>query len=234
MAKREEDIIGFIEASLDIKGIEARDRARMAFRLALNDLATMREVPWNKVYSTFLLTSGTSIYRVGKDILADNPKIRGISEMWHTDIKERQIFYRVGNEFNMYARGTTETGRPVFWTDLDRSFNVEFYPNPDANYTIWIRFWEALALEDIPEDKDNIVIQRGIMIASQTNAVGESGKSPKFYIAREMFREALKSLEVEGRYDNQGNRFTPDMIIGGGGEGDKGSRASYSNYWGNL
>lgn len=219
-------IIQNIQRNMSLKGVPARDKAKMAYSLAKDAIGRLNTVPWNKITDTFDLTSSKGEYVVGSDILSNHTDIKGIIELWRTDQQSSQVKILSVQEFNAYRRGYTTPGAPTFATlrdNKDRELELEIYPIPNDNYTLWAYLRTPLEVGDIPDDYQDIILWKAIMIANLDNS--------SYYLkAKEMYLEIIDSLRRESYTRWEGTRINPDFPIGGSYSSS--GRPDSGNIWG--
>jgi len=211
--------------NLGLTGQPGMVRAEDALNLAISDIGRLRFTPWNKDTEEVTLLSGTSSYTIGSDILTGISSFRGIVSMWHTD-QRQEIVILNPHEFNSVARGSTETGRPLYATVQDKEQHLEVWPIPDADYTVFTVVRVPLDYDDVPEEYQAMILWRAVM---NENAYDKS--STVYMKARELYAESEAQIESEGFLMYQPNAIEPEYILG---EGDTGRGATDSGKWYNL
>lgn len=211
---------------VNVSGIARRQLAESSYETALKAIGRTSGTPWNKATTTFDLTSGTSEYIIGEDILTDHDNTRGIISLWHTDTREYRIWLYGVEEFNSYARGSDSTGRPYavcIRNNANRQMLLEFYPEPDSDYTIWAHLRMPLALSDIPDEYSDMVAWVGIMHANSAN-------SPYFAKAAREIDRIMDNLIPTDYKSIEATRIIPELQIGG--PNIKHKKNDSGNIWG--
>ena len=126
---------------------------------AVLKMGRMTDADWNRKSVAFTLTSGTSSYKVGSEILTDYKDLKGLSGLEFTDTKTHSCALIDVERFGVYARGSTNSGRPQIATLHSSDDILEFWPIPDSNYAMWaqVRF-KVASFDDVPEEYHDVVI----------------------------------------------------------------------------
>jgi hypothetical protein len=160
----ENDILTYLRASVpsDISS-NADAIARIALGKALIKIGRMPNVDWNRRQENITLTSGTSKYKVGVDIL-NTEDGWNIQEMWCTDTTGFEVEMKTLDDFNDYKRGNTGTGRPIMAAYYGESRTIEFYPTPDSAYELWVYFRkEVKSLSEVPDVYHDAIIDYAML-----------------------------------------------------------------------
>jgi hypothetical protein len=166
-------------------GMPGMKRANNIILLAVQSIGRLSGVPWGRVDVTFATISGTAKYELGVDIIDEYP--------------------------DSFKRGSTTTGAPEIATIYSDDKFLEFYPIPDAVYTLWAYVRKGIfSLSDIPDNFLEIVAWRGVMMATKAG-------SPAYLEAKNMFDDVYKSATRESATQWSGDVITPMYVIGATG-----------------
>jgi hypothetical protein len=192
-------------------GMPGMKRAHNIILLAVQSIGRLSGVPWGRVDVTFATISGTAKYELGVDIIDEYPDLRGIEQIWRTDTTNREVNIWSLSRFNSFKRGSTTTGAPEIATIYSDDKFLEFYPIPDAVYTLWAYVRKGIfSLSDIPDNFLEIVAWRGVMMATKAG-------SPAYLEAKNMFDDVYKSATRESATQWSGDVITPMYVIGATG-----------------
>jgi hypothetical protein len=205
------EITTLIMEKAGFTGMPGIKRANDIVLLAVQSIGRLSGVPWGKIDTTFTTVSGTAKYQLGVDVLDEYPDLRGIEQIWRTDVSNREVKIWDLNRFNNYKRGSTTTGAPEIAALYSDDKYVEFYPIPDAAYTLWVYLRKGIFnFTDIPDNFLEIVAWRGVMMSV---AAG----SPAYLEAKDMFEDVYKSATQESLTQWSGDTITPSYVIGATG-----------------
>ena len=219
----DQQIKNLIQQNVGVPGAEGASIAEDAFDAAIDHVASLDDAPWNKEGATFTLTSGTGSYNLGESILSDYEDIRGITQLWYTDVQNHPIRLLSPSQFNSYGRGSTSTGRPTIATIHGRKKTLDLYPIPDSAYPVWGMLRFPLDVNDIPDEYKKILLWFGVLISSKMGTTS-------YEKAERMLNRIMESLKVDGLMSWDGSRIQPEYIVGnfGGSAGN----ADSGNFWG--
>jgi hypothetical protein len=188
----EPEIVSAIALAVPKDRANAEVIAKAMLNLAIGKIGRMNSVSFNRDLLTLSFRSGISSYKLGTDILQKYPNIWNMQELWCTDQSNSQIKIVALDEFNRYARGGTDTGRPIVGTIHSSTATLEVYPIPDSNYTAVAYVKRQITqLSDIPSPYHDVVYSIAIEMIC---AAGSS--------------EMAASLSTQGMRDIQGDAQT--------------------------
>lgn len=148
--------------------------AGAVLKMAVLKVGRTPGVSWNRRHVTFSLTSGTSSYRVGVDILksGDFEDLKNLQFVWRTDTKGEPIPIVQVQEFNKYARGGSSSGAPVVATLHSDDETFEVYPSPDSAYELWGYVQLRITkFKDIPKDYHDVVVNYAVASLDRKSAL---------------------------------------------------------------
>lgn len=220
MTKKE--ILGMIEINSGVKGVQAQKKAKLGYKSALSSLGKIDIVPWNKLNTTVTLTAGTDKYVLGSDILSDFDDIKGLTQIWRTDVKDWRVDLLKSDQFNAYKRGDNTPGKPRFAT-ISKNANdekeLEFFYNPDDAYVLWVEVRTSLSIDKIDDDYLDMVIWKAVL------DIAENGSG--FYRkAKEEYSQIMADLRKESYQKWDGTYISPAYRFGsqGGARGTDSGR----------
>jgi len=138
--------------------------AKLCLSKAVSKFGMMKNVDWNRKRDTISLTSGKGEYDIGVDLLGDSKDGWDISEMWVEDSQGWVVELVDSEFFNMYKRGSTTTGKPIYATYRTADRLLEFYPTPNSAYSLWIEYRKDIKnFEEIPDVYHAPLLDYGIL-----------------------------------------------------------------------
>ena len=202
------DVEQQIMTKLGWSGTEALRRVKKAVDPACKILSRKPGIPWGMKADTFSLTSGTSSYTIGKDILTKYADLRGIVELWHTDVADEEVKVWTVSRFNSYARGRNTEGRP-HWATLHSDYKTfEVFPIPDDSYTLWVMLRVAVnGLDDIPDIFHDLVINQCVMMLAPAG-------TDAYIEAKDALKSGLKEAASETLTRWQGDSIEAKYYLG--------------------
>ena len=210
-------ITDMIVHKLATPGPNARAIAERALNPAVNKLIRYPGIPFGKVAVELNLESGVSSYEIGKSgsggILDRYPECRSVQEVWRTDTSNWEIYMRGVGKFNRAARGSTNTGAPQIATIHSERPIMEFFPNPDSNYPVWMYIRKGGTVwSDVPEEyHDLLVIQAAVLLSSP--------KSRNYPELKDELKENINLVQTESQTRWEGDNVHPTYTFGRGRRG---------------
>ena len=143
---------------------------------AVLKLGRTKGVHWNRKAVPFTLTSGTSSYVIGADILTDFANLKNVQFLWRTDTQKEGIPVLPVQEFNKYARGSTTTGQPQIATVHSDNLTFEVWPSPDSDYSMWVYIRKNIQnFADIPAEYHDVLIDTAVAMLRDPKAFAAAG-----------------------------------------------------------
>lgn len=173
----EQEIIDAVAAKIGtVPTGDAETIAATYVKLAVLKVGRTRGVSWNREAVEETLESGESQYKVGADILTDYVNLRNLQSIFCTDAPNNPIKIIGVNEFGHYARGSASSGRPTIATLHSGETTLEFWPEPDDNYAIWLYLRKKIEnFADIPEDFHDVVFSVAMALISSPAGFAKQG-----------------------------------------------------------
>jgi len=138
--------------------------AKLCLTKAISKFGMMKNVDWNRKRETITLTASKGEYDVGVDILGDSKDGWDISEMWIEDSQGWVVELVDSEFFNMYKRGSSTTGKPIYAAYRTADRLLEFYPTPNSAYSLWIEYRKDIKnFEEIPDVYHAPLLDYGIL-----------------------------------------------------------------------
>lgn len=193
------DAIILIKASVPAKfTADAETLANAALTKAVSKVGRMRNVDWNREQVDIVLTSGKAKYIIGVDILSKFAEIYSMKKMWHTDSDLPGIPVQDVDKFNVFARGNDRSGRPLIATIHSKSSTLEFWPNPDSDYTIWCYVRKSInSWDDIPAVYRDVVTDEALR---NIRALGSA------VLMNELAKENLREMQLDSDTEWDGSQ----------------------------
>lgn len=161
----ESDVLAAISVAVPKDRPQAESLAKGHLAKAVLKIGRDRQIDFNRSVETFTLTSGTSAYKFGVDILKDIGDVIEVADLYNTDVPNWQVLIIGTDDFAESARGSTTTGRPTIATlhSTKTGTKIEFWPEPDAAYNMKGDIRVALKdFRDIPDMYHDTLIDYAI------------------------------------------------------------------------
>jgi len=202
-----EEIVSAVRPAVpktDAANAEAIARAHV--NKAIRRIGRLDDVYFNKVWDTFTLTSGTSSYDLGEDVLKKYD-VFYISRLWDTSTRRNPIEIVGIDDFNSKSRGMSSSGWPLWGTVHSKDATLEVYPIPDADYTVGTYLkTKVTSLDDIGDAFHDIIIDCAVL---SLRALTDS------QIAFKMANDGINDAQASSRTKWRGNQFSIQRHLAG-------------------
>lgn len=172
----ERQVISMVAAKIGSATADAEEIAEAYVKMAVLKVGRTRGVNWNREAVTFNLVAGQSSYKVGQDILSDYADLRNLQTMYFTDAPDNPIALVDVNDFSIYARGSTSSGRPTMATLHSGETTLEFWPSPSSAYATWAYLRKKIEnFADIPDDYHDVIFAVAMAMLSSPSGFAAKG-----------------------------------------------------------
>lgn len=179
--------------------------------LSVRKFGRINSVAFNRDKVSFTLTSGTSSYKIGDDILTKYPAIWNMQYMYVTDNTGQRIDIIGLDRFNDYRIGNTDSGVPLKATIHSKNKQLEFYPTPSSDLTVIGYAKENLdKLEEIPTMYWDAVVAYAFLLVS-------SIEDPT--VSNLLYQDNKKDMQEDSQTLWDGDQIEQGFHIGLGADG---------------
>lgn len=138
--------------------------AKVHVSRAILKVGRIKDASFNKKWVTFSLTSGTSSYVIGSDILNGYPNVWTMGKLWFPNQNGRFIEILGFDEFKRLSSGGSTTGYPRWGTLHSDQATLDVYPIPDSNYTVGAYLRKKVTnLSDIDDSFHDVVMDTALV-----------------------------------------------------------------------
>lgn len=187
---------------------------------AVRKVGRMQGVAFNRDNVTFTLTSGTSSYQIGKDLLDKYPAIWNMEYLWMNESPGQRCYVVGLDTFNNYARGKTGSGYPKYATIHSKSKTIEFWPSPNGAYSMIGYAKENIKdLNEIPDDYHDLILAVGYEFIHAAHNPSAASK---------LANEGKREVVADSQTGYSGSTFPVVRHLGRSGSSNKISADSFN------
>jgi len=169
----EDQAVMMVKAAFPAEHPNVDNLARAFLAKAVLKIARQQGVEFTKRWEPFSLTTGKSIYIIGRDILSKFPSLSSMQDLYRTDVSGWQIDIMSVGRYSAESSGLTNSGPPRIATIHSEPPILEVYPIPDSDYPVRAKIRGKIsAFDDVPSEYRDIVTDQAVVFVRAMQDAG--------------------------------------------------------------